>query len=210
MSDEESAQVARLKYILGQGCLKEGLVGSPLDWPGTTSTPDLYRTLDGYKEMTGIWTDREAIYRARMRGEKIDPRDFTSEETLELSPIPAWAHLTRQQYRQAIRDLVDVIVAETKAHNLAIGRAPLGAKRLRQVHPRTRPENLDRSPAPRFHAKSREAWFAKCQLCRSFSAFLDVYREAAEKLRAGDTTAAFPAGCFPPRLPFIHAKLVPD
>ncbi len=33
ITDEEKAQVARLNYILGQGC-KEGLVSSPRHWPG--------------------------------------------------------------------------------------------------------------------------------------------------------------------------------
>ena len=47
-------------------------------------------------------------------------------------------------------------------------------------------------------------------MSRSFSAFLSLYREAAEKLRAGDSTVAFPDRCFPPRLPFTHPKLVPD
>lgn len=33
VSDEEAAQVARLKYVLAHG-VKEGLVASPFDWPG--------------------------------------------------------------------------------------------------------------------------------------------------------------------------------
>ncbi|MEZ5332316.1 MAG: transposase [Thermoanaerobaculia bacterium] len=33
VTDEEEAQVARLRYVLEHGC-KEGLVRSPLDWPG--------------------------------------------------------------------------------------------------------------------------------------------------------------------------------
>ena len=38
-------------------------------------------------------------------------------------------------------------------------------------------------------------------MCKSFAAF----REAAEKLRAGDREAAFPVGSFPPGLPFVTA-----
>ena len=36
-----------------------------------------------------------------------------------------------------------------------------------------------------------------------FYLFERAYREAAEKLKAGDLNAAFPSGCFPPPMPFI-------
>jgi hypothetical protein len=44
----------------------------------------------------------------------------------------------------------------------------------------------------------------------SFSEFLSLYREAADKLKDGDRNAVFPGNCFPPRLPFVHPKLTPD
>jgi hypothetical protein len=34
-------------------------------------------------------------------------------------------------------------------------------------------------------------------------AFVVAFREATEKLKAGNRNAAFPIGCFPPRLPFV-------
>ena len=37
VSDEAEVQVARLLYLLAQGC-KEGLVASPKQWPGASST----------------------------------------------------------------------------------------------------------------------------------------------------------------------------
>jgi hypothetical protein len=35
---------------------------------------------------------------------------------------------------------------------------------------------------------------------------LVAFREAAESLKAGDLTAPFPVGCFPPGLPFVTAS----
>ena len=134
-------------------------------------------------------------------------RDFTTVETLELSPIPAWAHLSREEYRDRVRELVRGIEAETRAQNRSLKRTPLGAKRIQQIHPHTRPEHLERSPAPRFHARSKEARQA---MRASFSAFLSLYREAAESLKNGPVGVEFPVGCFPPRQPFTHPKLVPD
>ena len=43
--------------------------------------------------------------------------------------------------------------------------------------------------------------------------FLDTakqsFREAAEHLKAGDRSARFPEGSFPPGLPFVKTRLVP-
>ena len=56
----------------------EGLVASPLDYPGASSSNDLY---NGHRSISGIWIDRDAMHQARQRGEKVDESDFTSEET---------------------------------------------------------------------------------------------------------------------------------
>jgi hypothetical protein len=59
-----------------------------------------------------------------------------------------------------------------------------------------------RSPAPRFHVATREAWF---ELRDAYSRFLDAFRTAAAKLKAGDRASPFPTGSFPPALPFVAA-----
>ena len=53
ISFEPEAQVARLEYLLAQGC-KEGLVATPGDWPGATS---VHALLDG-SGLEGVWYDR--------------------------------------------------------------------------------------------------------------------------------------------------------
>ena len=204
VSDEPEVQLGRLKYVLAQGCLKEGLVASPLDWPGATSSHALF---NGYRTMTGIWVDRASMYRARKGDEQVTEAMFTSQETLELSPLPAFADLGWRAYTDRARELVEVIEAETRARNRVTRRAPLGAQRVREVHPHSRPKELERSPAPRFHAKSRKVWRA---MRDELSEFLRRYREAAARLKAGELDVAFPQGCFPPRPPFTHPKLVPD
>ena len=56
--------------------------------------------------------------------------------------------------------------------------------------------------APFVHAATKAArkamWEAYCH-------FVAAFREAAEKLKAGDRSAVFPIGSFPPRLPFVAA-----
>ena len=40
-------------------------------------------------------------------------------------------------------------------------------------------------------------------LWEGYALFVAAYRAAAERLKAGDTAPPFPAGCFPPALPFV-------
>jgi len=40
-------------------------------------------------------------------------------------------------------------------------------------------------------------------LYETYAWFVAALRDASEKLRAGDRTAQFPAGSFPPALPFV-------
>ena len=66
-----------------------------------------------------------------------------------------------------------------------------------------------RSPKPLFHVASREA---REQLWEEFAAYLTQYREASEALRWQKKIAArswFPAGCYPPALPFIGDRPPP-
>jgi hypothetical protein len=65
------------------------------------------------------------------------------------------------------------------------------------------PNQTKKSPAPLFHAVAKEIretfWVA-------YSTFVAAFREAAEKLKAGDRSARFPLGSFPPGLPFVRAS----
>jgi hypothetical protein len=56
------------------------------------------------------------------------------------------------------------------------------------------------SPAPAFHAASQAV---RRELRGLYHEFVAAYREAAEKLRAGNRQALFPVGSFPPALPFV-------
>ena len=72
---------------------------------------------------------------------------------------------------------------------------------LRQ-HPHTQPNKTKKSPAPRFHAASKAI---RDGLREAYGLFLAAFRDAAELLKAGDRSARFPVGSFPPGLPFVRA-----
>jgi len=48
-------------------------------------------------------------------------------------------------------------------------------------------------------------WSSKVrhELWEAYAWFVAAFRDASEKLRAGDRNAAFPLGSFPPALPFV-------
>jgi REP element-mobilizing transposase RayT len=191
ISNEEAAQVERFEYVLANG-VKEGLVARVCDWPGVHSVRAL---LDGEK-LEGYWFDRTREYAARQRRQSYQRLTYAEKESVELQPLPCWEHLSQEQYRQCVADLVEGIEAkarEERGSNEEV--RPLEAR-----HPHERPARLKKSPAPLFHAASREM---RRQLYELYKSFVGLFREASEKLKKGDLLAVFPPGSFPPHRPFV-------
>jgi REP element-mobilizing transposase RayT len=197
VSQEEAAQAGRFRYVLAHG-VKEGLVAQARDWPGVHSVREI---LAG-EPIRGYWFDRTQEYGARNRGEEFGRLKYATEETFELTPLPCWAHLSAEDYRQRVAELVAEIESTAAAELAKCGRVPLGvAKVLRQSH-ETRPPREKRSPAPLYHAATRAVRKA---FWEAYAMFVAAFREASERLRNGDRMASFPLGSFPPSLPFVGA-----
>src|SRR5687767_6732984 len=173
VSDEPAAQVDRLRYVLAQG-VKEGLVARVEEWPGISM---LGAVLEG-KTIRGTWFNRTQEYRARLRKkEKDSTESFPSEEIVTLSQLPCWRHLSPEVYRDLVAGLVREIESDAAAERKLTGREPLGPEAILSQHPQTRPEKLKKSPAPLFHAASKEA---RQGLRAAYSLFLAAFREGAE------------------------------
>src|SRR6266545_340285 len=199
ISEEEEAQIARLKYILAHGA-KEFLVAKAEEWPGVhCATP-----LSTGATVEGTWFDRTLEYNARLRREDFEARKYAFPQEVILSQLPCWRHLDPESYRSRIAQLVQEINSTARRDREAKGIKPLGPKTILAQNPFDRPEAPKKSPAPLFHAFRREARKA---LWEAYSWFVAAFREAAEKLRAGDCAAKFPIGSFPPHLPFISGAL---
>ena len=196
ISDEPVAQVDRLRYVLSNG-VKEGLVARVEDWPGI----NLVTSVLGGKPVRGTWFDRTAEHRAKLRGEDVEPRRYATEEAVVLSQLPCWRHLNPEVYRELVAGLVREIDADAAAERTITGRQPLGRRAILGQHPHTCPDKAKKSPAPLFHAATKAAREA---LRSAYGFFLAAFREAAERLKAGDRLARFPNGCFPPGLPFVR------
>ena len=205
ITEEEEIQIARLKYLLSQGC-KEGLVASPRHWPGVHCAKAL---LTG-QGIPGVWVDRTALYNARRRKksrEKIRPIDFEEDVLINFTPLPCWSHLSPEEYQQRIRDLVQEIEEETAAMHRQNGTRPLGRRAVLNQNPQHRPKSIKNSPAPKVHAATSAARKAFLQGLRIF---LSAYWEASAKFRAGDFTVEFPEGAFRPYGPFVQPRGAPS
>jgi REP element-mobilizing transposase RayT len=195
VSGEEGAQIARLKYLLSHG-VKEGLVGRPREWPGLHAIGAL---TDG-EPIEGYWFSRTLEYAARQRGEKFDRLQYATRETVTLTPLPCWKDLSADARRTRALSLIGQIETEAANRRAETGAEPLGVAAILGQHPHHRPRHLKKSPAPLFHAISQTV---RRELYEGYAWFVAAFRQAAEKLIAGDRSAAFPTGSFPPALPFV-------
>jgi len=206
VSNEEEAQVSRLRYLLAHG-VKEGLVRRPEHWPGVHSAESLLKG----RPLQGFWFDRTREYQARRRGQRLNRYTFAEEVRVELGRLPCWAHLSEREYRSRVEDLVEQIETEAASARRSRGeRLPSTStcrRRIRRQHPHRRVvDSLPRRPAPTVHAYRRHV---REKLLRMLAEFVAAYREAARRLREGKRRVRFPPGSFPPRLPFVAVPRAP-
>jgi hypothetical protein len=126
-------------------------------------------------------------------------------EVVELSPLPCQEHLSPEEYRAWVADLVKGIEEEAAASRGKTGKV-LGAAKIYAQDSHHRPDKPKRSPAPDFHAASKQAYDG---LRAIYDWVVQLYREAADRLRDGDRTVKFPEGTFPPGLPFVPFASLP-
>jgi hypothetical protein len=149
------------------------------------------------------WFDRTQEYGARRRGEEHERNRFATPETVTLSPLPCWEHLSPEAQKEKVVEIVreiEEIEEEAAAQRAVTGKPVLGRVAVLKQHPHQRPGRPKKSYAPLVHAASRKV---RRELYEGYRAFVAAYREAADRLRAGDRAVIFPAGCFPPALPFV-------
>ncbi len=195
VTNEEGAQVERLKYVLANGA-KENLVERVCEWPGVHSAEALMHGTP----LQGHWFDRTRQYAARNQGEELRQDQYVFAESVLLSPIPCWAHLPADRYRERIKSLVEQVDTEAARARRQSGASVLGAKAILAQDPLTRPDSMARSPAPLVHAATKAT---RKMFYGIYAEFVSAFRAAAEALRHGRRDVSFPAGSFPPALPFV-------
>jgi hypothetical protein len=77
-------------------------------------------------------------------------------ETVTLSPLPCWEHLSPEGQKEKIAELVREIEEEAAAQREATGKTLLGRAAILKQHPYEGPNRPKKSYAPLVHAASRK------------------------------------------------------
>lgn len=184
---DDVAAERRLRYLLSNG-VKEGLVDTPLCWPGASSARAL---LEG-GPIRATWVSYDRLRRASRLGRDVDPSRYTETYELEVTPLPSWAGLSPAARRQRARDLMDDVALEARVTRQ--GAPSLGVDVIRSQDP-TEPHEIEKTPTPAAHASDAEALQEFVAMRRTH---VSEYRRASARYRSGDVTVAFPPGSFRP------------
>ena len=189
--DEESL-VGRLDYLLQHG-VKEGLVHSPLEWPGLHCAHQL-STSDW--TVRGHWDDLTRKFRLEQAGKTVENEDIRTEETIELQPLPCWEDQTREWIVEWVRARIAEIIT------LFAKKRPMGTARVLSQCWSASPRRSKRSYAVQFHCRDPAM---KSEWRLLYRQFVRAFRLAAGALATAADDFGFPQGAFPPAAEFIEA-----
>jgi REP element-mobilizing transposase RayT len=174
---DDHAAIDRLRYCVAQGT-KEGLVPSPLLWPGASSTTALV----GDMTVVGEWVDRDTLrpaLRAAVRKNKIVAEAaHTHNISFQLTPLPCWSKLDAQTLRAKHQALVDDVVNAAKAARGAT--QFVGVPAILASDPHDAPRESSTSRAPLCHTTPEAI---RSQFRRAYAIFKNEYRKAAAYIR---------------------------
>ncbi|MCP3962172.1 MAG: hypothetical protein GY719_30385 [bacterium] len=170
-----------MKYCLSHG-VKEGLVESPLDWPGVHAAGSLVHG----EPLEGTWWNRGKEWAARNRGLDYGVYDYATKYLVAFAQLPAFRHLSPEDYRQDVAELIWEIERENEKRR--DGKPVAGVEKILKQNPYEPPtRRTKRSPKPLFHVASKRA---RDDLKAELAAFLTEYRIASEALLGGNLKAA--------------------
>lgn len=185
---DDEALVERLRYTLAQG-VKDGLVRRCRDWPGLSCLRMLVRG----SRRTFLWFGWSKRWRARSdqaATDRFHPR-WAERETLELTVLPHWAHVSRRHRARRVLELVRAIERQAEGvHERVLGRAGVLSQ-----HPHHRPSRPKRSPRPHCHATRANVRRA---FIEGYHAYVASFRAASARWRRGELGAEFPLGAVKP------------
>lgn len=190
---DDRSLMRSVRYVFSHGC-KEGLVSSPLDWPGVGCE----RALLNGETMKGTWYDRTAFYDAERKGKECRLEDFAIEYDVPLTRLPCLEDMPEEKARWLYRRMLKDIEDETEERMRREGGSPIGVDEVLSQNPHGRPRESKRGPAPLCHASSLAK---RKEYRRAYHAFVAVFRRAADLLHRGVRDVCFPENCFPPPMP---------
>jgi hypothetical protein len=176
---DDAATIDRLRYCMAQGA-KEGLVDSPLDWPGATSVPALVgdMTLAGERvDRQGLRRAREAAVRAGKKASDVLESDYILPTELRLVALPALENLNEAALRKCHVEMLTAVVNTAQIDR--DGRPSLGVAKILEQNPHDAPAEFMATDAPICHTTSISI---RRSFRRLYNAFVNTYREIADSI----------------------------
>ena len=177
-SDLEEA----LLYI-ATNSVKHGLSKKASRWPG----------LGCYQQLL---SEEERTFPFVFRSKKDkDGKPLVVYHTLKLTPLPQYAHLSKAERTETLRDRLAEREAALQQGRAASGEGFMTPEAVKAQRPGRRPVKVSRSPRPICYTKDpavRRAYKADRR------EFRRCYREASEAFRAGNYDVEFPRYCHKP------------
>ena len=194
------SQRACLRYILSHG-VKEKIVERSEDWPGVHAA----RTLRSGVAEVGRWLEGTLFGRKRdvenrkKNPQPVDRDEYYKEYEVDYAPIPAYSHLTAEEYRGWIGEMLDGIAAEWR--EMRGGKPVLGVKYVLSISLKHR---SDLPPPPWFEQRKRLICWADPRAPETreyidrYWAHQRAHAAASKTYCAGDRTVVFPPSSFRP------------
>ncbi len=191
------------RYVLAQAT-KEGLVASPLQWPGVHCAIDLLRG----KRRRGSWFDGTGYgravqaQRAAVRPRAVKKADFANRYEVVLARLPCLRALSDEEFRGHVTRAVEEIEVSAKSERLAAGAKVLGRRQVLEMSRETR---RDLPMQPWFENRRRMIVWAKqtremLEYLHRYWKFQRAFREASRRFCAGETGVTFPPRAFRPSM----------
>jgi REP element-mobilizing transposase RayT len=156
---DDGASIQRLRYILANG-VKEGLVASPLDWPGPSST---WALVNG-EPIDARWRPLSQPF----------PEPTDPVFPIELAPLPCLGAMTPEARRALLSSVITEIEDETR--HLRGDRPVLGAAALMAQDP-LEETPLESHGAPTVHASDAAAYR---RYMSERAAFLEDFKRSSD------------------------------
>ncbi len=151
VSHEPEAQWQRLKYHLSHS-VKEGLCESPVQWPGVHAAKALVHG----EPLEGYWWNRSKEWAAKNRRQDFGRYDFATRYLVGFAPLPAFRHLSPEEYQDLVAGLIREI--EEEGERKRDGNSAAGIEKILSQNPYEPPtRRTKRSTKPLFHVASKEA-----------------------------------------------------
>jgi hypothetical protein len=117
-----------------------------------------------------------------------------------LEQLPCWKDVSPEEYRRRIAEMAAEIESQAALRRQLNDLPAKGPAAILAQETHAAPKTLKKSPAPLFHAASRKI---RRELYEAYRHFVAAFRDAAARLRAGESDVIFPAASFPPAAPWV-------